>query len=70
MCDLDQAVISAYIGFDVPSDQIVKDDALKAAFVKHVASHMSSDEAKSEPSTVIDRLIYLRKRGQLPRIRR
>jgi hypothetical protein len=66
--NLDSALIAAYEQFDVPVDRFLGDDALTQEFIHLVANRFSG--ALLDSQDVMRRLMILRKKGQLPRLRR
>lgn len=65
---LDGALIAAYESFDVPVDQFIGDPDLAAEFVAMLEDRSGAEGLDSR--TIIRRLVYLRKTGRLPRLRR
>jgi hypothetical protein len=64
---LQQAIVKVYVTFDIPADHIVCDCILASQFADAVNEEVTPDEYYS--STAICRgLLYLRKRGILPRL--
>jgi hypothetical protein len=65
---LDLKLTAAYQEFDVPVDRFLADPALTKGFLELVAAKTGNGDL--DVSEVMHRLITLRKRGQLPRLRR
>jgi hypothetical protein len=64
---LQRAIVKVYVKFDIPADHIVCDFILASHFADAVNEEVAPDEYYS--STAISRgLLYLRKRGVLPRL--
>jgi hypothetical protein len=66
--NLDLALVAAYEEFKVPVDSFFADDGLTQAFVASVARRLGNEDL--DPQKVMRRLMNLRKKGQLPRLRR
>ncbi len=64
----DEALIATYEAFDTPADQFIGNPDLVKAFVTAVQARMGDDGLDTQE--VMRRLVYLRKRGRLPRLRR
>ena len=64
---LDSVLPRLYHEFDVPADQLVTDADLGDRFLNLVRQQIGT---AVDRSTVLKRLITLRKKGQLPRLRR
>jgi hypothetical protein len=65
---LDSALVAAYQEFDVPVDRFFGNEDLTQAFVAAVAERVGA--ADLDLQDVMRRLMNLRKKGQLPRLRR
>lgn len=65
---LDSDLIAAYESFDVPVDQFIGNPALAEAFAASLQEQIGN--ADLDWQAITRRLIYLRKRGRLPRLRR
>ena len=64
---LQQAIVKVYLEFDTPADQIVCDCLLAGHFADAVNEEIAPDEYHA--ATTISRgLLYLRKKGLLPRL--
>lgn len=66
--NLDSILVEAYGEFDVPVDRFMGDEALIHEFVAVVRQR--SGNSQIEVSKTMRRLMNLRKKGQLPRLRR
>lgn len=64
----DQTLIAAYEAFDTPVDQFIGNPGLAEAFATVLASRVDTPAVDSQK--IVQRLVYLRKRGRLPRLRR
>ena len=64
----DNALIATYGTFDTPVDQFVGNPDVAEAFVEAVYTQTGLDGLDAQEVT--RRLVYLRKRGRLPRLRR
>jgi hypothetical protein len=64
----DNALIATYQQFDTPVDQFVGNPDLAEAFV--AAVHALTGIGDLDAQEVERRLVYLRKKGRLPRLRR
>lgn len=60
---LDSVIISEYLRYNVPADQIVADPKLAAEFQDRVNSQLPP-EFRVDPATFNKRLLNLRRRGQ------
>ena len=63
----DTALCRVYELFNVPTDQLLQNRALGDQFV---AKFVAETGMHVEAQVILDRLIYLRKRGRLPNVRR
>jgi hypothetical protein len=66
--NLDSVLIDTYLMFDVPVDQFFGDVELAQAFSHEVSQRVGN--ARLDAQEVMRRLLNLRKKGQLPRLRR
>jgi hypothetical protein len=64
----DQTLIATYEAFDTPVDQFLGNPKLTEAFVETLRNRVGNVGMGSEE--IMKRLVYLRKRGRLPRLRR
>ena len=64
---IDDQLGRIYAAFNVPSDQIAQNLKKREEFVARVQAETGTQLQDGE---IIDRLIYLRKQGRLPRVRR
>ena len=64
---MDQHLKRVYEEFDVPSDRIAQRSDHREEFIARIRA---STDIELDDDAIIDRLIYLRKQGQLPRLRR
>ena len=64
---LDDQLGQIYAAFNVPSDQIAQNMKKREEFVAEVKAETGT---QLQDDDIIDRLIYLRKQGRLPRLRR
>ena len=73
MNELDSVIVTEYIPFDTPADQIAADPEVSTEFTNKVNSHLSA-AGRVDLVTVNKRLLTLRKRGEdkggLPRLER
>jgi hypothetical protein len=65
---LDSDLIAAYESFDVPVDQFIGNPDLAEAFAASLQKQ--SGGVGMDWQAITRRLLYLRKRGRLPRLRR
>ena len=65
---LDEALISIYGDFDTPTDQFIGNPELAEAFAEALRNRLG--DASLDLQEIMQRLVYLRKRGRLPRLRR
>jgi hypothetical protein len=65
---LDNILPELYRELNVPADRLVTDAALGDRFVELV--HERSPDDEWDKSMILHRLITMRKKGQLPRLRR
>ncbi len=64
----DDALIATYEAFDTPVDQFIGNTGLAEAFATALMHRV--DTPGLDPQEIMQRLVYLRKRGRLPRLRR
>ncbi len=64
---LDIALRNLYLEFDTPADRVLSNPDLGDEFFLRVSDRVGM---VLEKELVFKRLLYLRKRGQLPRLRR
>jgi hypothetical protein len=64
---VDDAIVQAYRQFDTPADQLLVSAERASGFVQIVCT---LSNARLAPERVLRRLITMRKKGQLPRLRR
>jgi hypothetical protein len=64
----DAALIATYEAFDTPVDQFIGNPGLAEAFA--TALRNRADTSGLDLQEIMHRLVYLRKRGRLPRLRR
>jgi hypothetical protein len=65
---LDDALIAIYGDFDTPADQFIGNPALAEEFAGKLRNRLG--DASLDLQAIMLRLVYLRKRGRLPRLRR
>lgn len=65
---LDSDLISAYESFDVPVDQFIGNPTLAEAFAASLQEQIGG--VCVDWQAITRRLLYLRKKGRLPRLRR
>ncbi len=65
---LDDALVTLYGEFDTPADQFIGNPDLAESFAAALRGRVS--DAGLELQEIMQRLVYLRKRGRLPRLRR
>ncbi len=68
MIALETVLPDLYREFDVPADRLVTDPVLGDRFVEMVHERAPDDD--SDKGAILQRLITMRKKGQLPRLRR
>lgn len=61
-------LISLYGANNVPSDELIKDQSALSAFINEF--NKRSKNANRSSKEIADKLLNLRKSGQLPRLRR
>jgi hypothetical protein len=64
----DEILIATYEAFDTPVDQFIGNPGLAEAFA--TALRNRADTPGMVLQKIMQRLVYLRKRGRLPRLRR
>ena len=64
---LDNTLREIYLEFDTPADRVLSNPQLAERFFKCVSDRAG---VAVERETVFERLLYLRKKGVLPRLRR
>jgi hypothetical protein len=64
---LDVALCELYLEFDTPADRVLTNPQLAETFFNRVSDRMG---VSLERETVFKRLLNLRKKGELPRLRR
>jgi hypothetical protein len=64
---LDITLRQLYLEFDTPADRVLSNPKLAERFFKRVSDRAG---VAVERETVFNRLLYLRKKGVLPRLRR
>jgi hypothetical protein len=65
---LDATRIAAYVEFDVPVDRFIGNTDLTESFAVLVRDRVG--DAGLDGEELVRRVLYLRKRGRLPRLRR
>jgi hypothetical protein len=64
----DEALIATYEAFNTPVDQFIGNPGLAEAFASMLRNRAGTPGLDSQK--IMQRLVYLRKRGRLPRLRR
>lgn len=64
----DGILIATYAEFNTPVDQFIGNDGLAGEFVHVLEERAGTTGLDSQE--ILQRLVYLRKRGRLPRLRR
>jgi hypothetical protein len=64
---LDTTLRQLYLEFDTPADRVLSNPKLADRFFRRVIERVG---AEFEKEVVFNRLLYLRKKGVLPRLRR
>ena len=64
----DATLIATYAAFDTPVDRFIGNPDLAEEFTRRLRGRSGAGSLNSQE--VMQRLVYLRKRGRLPRLRR